>query len=81
METRLERIRGINLNVPQVRTPELPDAGSRSTVMRIEYSEAHHVKILHVVERAQEISKNLVESMWVSLGAGRALDGNVGHFF
>jgi hypothetical protein len=53
-ENRLEPIRGISLEVSQVRTPELPDAGLRSTVMRIEYTEAHHVETLQVVERAQE---------------------------
>jgi hypothetical protein len=59
----------------------LSKAGLKSTVMHVEYSEAHHLKFFHLAERVQKFSKNLVKSLWILLSARRAIDGNVGPFF
>jgi hypothetical protein len=41
------------MDLPEVLIPELPEAGLKLSVMRVEYSEAHRLKFLHVAERAQ----------------------------
>jgi len=63
-----------------MRTFEFSEAGLKLTVMCVGYSEAHHLKFLHLAERMQKFSKNLVKSLWILFVARRAQDGNVAFF-